>query len=199
MPFLGFGEVKWHILLFVFLNFTIVCFSGNPFGCCWGGCCSIYLLWPQLERCTYFFFYLSKRLNFRNTGLLAHKDFRYFCNSTPTTANVWELLCIKFWTIRGKVLLLKRWLGFLYLPLAFGSFLIISMQCWPCLQVIPVDKTGNFDTIYNFLEQNWNIARWVALGVVVYEVCDNSLTSPFRNLFTMRLKLLEIAKEIPCL
>ncbi|KAJ4802808.1 Tobamovirus multiplication protein 2A [Rhynchospora pubera] len=36
--------------------------------------------------------------------------------------------------------------------------------------VIPVDKTGNFDTIYDFLEQNWNIAKWVALGVVIYEV-----------------------------
>ncbi|XP_051144404.1 tobamovirus multiplication protein 2A [Andrographis paniculata] len=34
---------------------------------------------------------------------------------------------------------------------------------------IPTDKTGNFDMIYEFLEDHWNIIRWVALGVVVLE------------------------------
>ncbi|KAG5384814.1 hypothetical protein IGI04_036284 [Brassica rapa subsp. trilocularis] len=34
---------------------------------------------------------------------------------------------------------------------------------------IPSDKTGNFDTIYHFLKENWNIVRWVALGAVVFE------------------------------
>ncbi|KAF4362602.1 hypothetical protein CsatB_004464 [Cannabis sativa] len=34
---------------------------------------------------------------------------------------------------------------------------------------IPTDKTGDFDKIYAFLKENWNIARWVALGVVVFE------------------------------
>ncbi|XP_068635716.1 tobamovirus multiplication protein 2A-like [Aristolochia californica] len=37
-------------------------------------------------------------------------------------------------------------------------------------EVIPRDKTGNFDMIYDFLEKNWNIARWVALGAVVLQV-----------------------------
>ncbi|WOL05600.1 tobamovirus multiplication protein 2A [Canna indica] len=35
--------------------------------------------------------------------------------------------------------------------------------------IIPVDKTGNFDMIYDFLEKNWKIAKWVALGVVIFE------------------------------
>jgi len=38
------------------------------------------------------------------------------------------------------------------------------------LQVIPVDKTGNFDMMYSFLKENWRIAKWVALGAVIFEV-----------------------------
>ena len=38
------------------------------------------------------------------------------------------------------------------------------------VQVIPVDKTGNFDMIYSFLKENWRTAKWVALGAVVFEV-----------------------------
>ncbi|KAL9327528.1 hypothetical protein ACSQ67_002531 [Phaseolus vulgaris] len=34
---------------------------------------------------------------------------------------------------------------------------------------IPTDKTGDFDAIYEFLSENWNIVRWVALGIVVFE------------------------------
>lgn len=34
---------------------------------------------------------------------------------------------------------------------------------------IPDDKTGAFDMIYGFLEKNWNICRWVALGAVVLQ------------------------------
>ncbi|KAF3449485.1 hypothetical protein FNV43_RR10213 [Rhamnella rubrinervis] len=35
---------------------------------------------------------------------------------------------------------------------------------------IPTDKTGDFDMIYGFLKEHWNIIRWVALGVVVLEI-----------------------------
>ena len=42
------------------------------------------------------------------------------------------------------------------------------------LQVIPVDKTGNFDMMYSFLKENWRIAKWVALGAVVFEVKKKS-------------------------
>ncbi|KAB2053944.1 hypothetical protein ERO13_A12G210400v2 [Gossypium hirsutum] len=34
---------------------------------------------------------------------------------------------------------------------------------------IPTDKTGDFDLIYEFLEENWTIVKWVALGIVVLE------------------------------
>ncbi|KAK4489188.1 hypothetical protein RD792_004982 [Penstemon davidsonii] len=36
-------------------------------------------------------------------------------------------------------------------------------------QEIPTDKTGNFDTIYQFLEKHWKIIKWVALGTVILE------------------------------
>ncbi|KAL2322936.1 hypothetical protein Fmac_027315 [Flemingia macrophylla] len=34
---------------------------------------------------------------------------------------------------------------------------------------IPTDKTGDFDMIYGFLRENWNIVKWVALGIVIFE------------------------------
>ncbi|CAJ1928926.1 unnamed protein product [Sphenostylis stenocarpa] len=34
---------------------------------------------------------------------------------------------------------------------------------------IPKDKTGDFDAIYGFLSENWNIVRWVALGIVIFQ------------------------------
>jgi len=41
--------------------------------------------------------------------------------------------------------------------------------------VVPVDKTGNFDMVYNFLKENWRIAKWVALGAVIFEVKQLSI------------------------
>nr|XP_043605915.1 tobamovirus multiplication protein 2A-like [Erigeron canadensis]XP_043605916.1 tobamovirus multiplication protein 2A-like [Erigeron canadensis] len=34
---------------------------------------------------------------------------------------------------------------------------------------IPIDKTGEFNTIYGFLRDNWNICKWVALGAVILQ------------------------------
>ncbi|KAK1304285.1 Tetraspanin-19 [Acorus calamus] len=34
---------------------------------------------------------------------------------------------------------------------------------------IPADKTGDFDMIYRFLKENWKIAKWVILGVVILQ------------------------------
>ncbi|KAJ8774491.1 hypothetical protein K2173_016937 [Erythroxylum novogranatense] len=34
---------------------------------------------------------------------------------------------------------------------------------------LPVDKTGDFDMIFNFLRENWRIVKWVALGIVILE------------------------------
>ncbi|KAL9387453.1 hypothetical protein Peur_020577 [Populus x canadensis] len=34
---------------------------------------------------------------------------------------------------------------------------------------IPTDKTGDFDMLYDFLKEKWNIVKWVALGIVILE------------------------------
>ncbi|KAL9246913.1 hypothetical protein vseg_020392 [Gypsophila vaccaria] len=34
---------------------------------------------------------------------------------------------------------------------------------------IPKDKTGNFEMIFDFLDDHWDVAKWVLLGVVVFE------------------------------
>ncbi|CAL5187722.1 unnamed protein product [Lathyrus oleraceus] len=36
-------------------------------------------------------------------------------------------------------------------------------------EVIPTDKSGDFDMIYGFLRENWSIVRWAALGIVIFE------------------------------
>lgn len=56
----------------------------------------------------------------------------------------------------------------LILAEAGGAAFIFFDHSWK--DVIPVDKTQNFDAMYDFLNENWKIARWVALGVVVFEV-----------------------------
>jgi hypothetical protein len=43
------------------------------------------------------------------------------------------------------------------------------------LQVVPDDRTGNFDMMYNFLKENWKIVKWVALGAVIFEVTVKQL------------------------
>lgn len=34
---------------------------------------------------------------------------------------------------------------------------------------IPQDKTGDFNMIYDFLDDNWKIVKWVALGAVIFQ------------------------------
>ncbi|AQK50709.1 Tobamovirus multiplication protein 2A [Zea mays] len=56
-----------------------------------------------------------------------------------------------------------------------------------CLSiVIPVDKTGNFDMMYSFLKENWRIAKWVALGAVVFEVTRTENIITARNVLPAR-------------
>ncbi|XP_042398839.1 tobamovirus multiplication protein 2A-like isoform X1 [Zingiber officinale] len=50
--------------------------------------------------------------------------------------------------------------------LAAAAFIFFD-HSWKDL--IPDDKTGNFDIIYDFLDDNWKIAKWVALGTVILE------------------------------
>ncbi|KAK1404017.1 hypothetical protein POM88_003622 [Heracleum sosnowskyi] len=43
---------------------------------------------------------------------------------------------------------------------------------------IPRDKTGDFDMISRILEKNWKIAKWVALGAIIFEIiCVKSIAS----------------------
>ncbi|KAL6985814.1 Tobamovirus multiplication protein 2A, variant 2 [Sarracenia purpurea var. burkii] len=56
--------------------------------------------------------------------------------------------------------------------LACAAFIFFD-KSWK--EEIPTDKTGDFDMIYEFLEDNWEIIKWVALGVVVLEVSIRSL------------------------
>ncbi|XAR54845.1 hypothetical protein NMG60_11030155 [Bertholletia excelsa] len=51
--------------------------------------------------------------------------------------------------------------------LACAAFIFFDKN-WQ--EVIPTDKTGDFDMVYEFLEENWDIIRWVALGIVILEV-----------------------------
>ncbi|MED6193905.1 Tobamovirus multiplication protein 2A [Stylosanthes scabra] len=52
------------------------------------------------------------------------------------------------------------------LELAFAAFMFFD-EGWK--KEIPQDETGYFDMVYGFLRENWDIVRWVALGIVVFE------------------------------
>ncbi|KAK7854235.1 tobamovirus multiplication protein 2a [Quercus suber] len=61
----------------------------------------------------------------------------------------------------------KAW--FIYLFIAIGAIIFV-ISCFGCIGAeIPTDSTGDFDMIYAFLEENWKIVKWVALGAVVLE------------------------------
>lgn len=60
---------------------------------------------------------------------------------------------------------------------SFTEFVIFSSTpiLWgsdnmPTEQEIPTDRTGNFDSIYEFLEKHWEIIKWVALGALILQV-----------------------------
>ncbi|KAG8046554.1 hypothetical protein GUJ93_ZPchr0008g11578 [Zizania palustris] len=55
---------------------------------------------------------------------------------------------------------------FILVELAAGG-LVFFNHSWK--DMIPVDTTGNFDMMYSFLKDNWRIAKWIALGVVIFE------------------------------
>ncbi|CAN6300068.1 unnamed protein product, partial [Urochloa humidicola] len=66
--------------------------------------------------------------------------------------------CLCFYAFLVLVLILAE---------AGAAAFIFFDQSWK--DVIPKDKTHNFDVMYDFVKGNWEIARWVALGVVVFE------------------------------
>ncbi|KAI3997553.1 hypothetical protein MKX01_029384 [Papaver californicum] len=51
--------------------------------------------------------------------------------------------------------------------IGLGAFVAFDRR-W--IESIPKDKTGKLYSIYAFMESNWKILRWVALGVVILEV-----------------------------
>lgn len=51
-----------------------------------------------------------------------------------------------------------------------SNLLVVNLIDESTEQEIPTDKTGNFDEIYKFLEDHWEIVKWVALGAVILEV-----------------------------
>ncbi|KAJ6822061.1 tobamovirus multiplication protein 2A [Iris pallida] len=76
--------------------------------------------------------------------------------------------CIGAVTRNGCCLSCYAFLVIVLILLELGATAFIFFDhSWK--ELIPADKTGNFDTIYDFLKENWKIAKWVALGVVVLE------------------------------
>ncbi|KAL9327525.1 hypothetical protein ACSQ67_002528 [Phaseolus vulgaris] len=71
----------------------------------------------------------------------------------------------------------RAWFIYLFIGIGVVLFLISCFGCIGaatrngcCLSCeIPTDKTGDFDAIYEFLSENWNIVKWVALGIVIFE------------------------------
>ncbi|KAJ8556525.1 hypothetical protein K7X08_032277 [Anisodus acutangulus] len=52
------------------------------------------------------------------------------------------------------------------IELAAAGFIFFD-KSWR--EEIPTDKTGNFDMIYDFLDDHWKIIKWVTLGAVIFE------------------------------
>ncbi|MBA0763734.1 hypothetical protein Gotri_013155 [Gossypium trilobum] len=75
----------------------------------------------------------------------------------------------------------KAWYGFSTFPSCLYSVLVIllilvELGCAAFIffdknwkDELPTDKTGDFDMIYDFLEENWTIIKWAALGIVILE------------------------------
>lgn len=57
----------------------------------------------------------------------------------------------------------------------------VSSYSFSFFQVIPTDKSGDFDMIYGFLRENWSIVRWAALGIVIFEVNQNLFDWVFKR------------------
>ncbi|KAH9705231.1 Tobamovirus multiplication protein 2A [Citrus sinensis] len=71
----------------------------------------------------------------------------------------------------------KAWFIYLFIGVGVVLFVISCVGCIGattrngcCLTCeIPADRTGDFNMIYDFLRENWNIVKWVALGVVILQ------------------------------
>ncbi|XP_010933519.1 tobamovirus multiplication protein 2A [Elaeis guineensis] len=76
--------------------------------------------------------------------------------------------CIGALTRNGCCLSFYSFLVILLILVELGAAAFIFFDhSWKDL--IPADKTGDFDMMYGFLKENWKIAKWVVLGAVILE------------------------------
>ncbi|KAK4364541.1 hypothetical protein RND71_015899 [Anisodus tanguticus] len=78
--------------------------------------------------------------------------------------------CIGAATRNGCCLSCEQYSALIFLliliELAAAGFIFFD-KSWR--EEIPTDKTGNFDMIYDFLDDHWKIIKWVTLGAVIFE------------------------------
>ncbi|KAI3839604.1 hypothetical protein MKW92_041396, partial [Papaver armeniacum] len=67
--------------------------------------------------------------------------------------------CLYLYTVFMAILILSE--------IGLGAFVAYDRR-WK--ERIPKDKTGKLNSSYAFIESNWKIFRWVALGTVILEV-----------------------------
>ncbi|KAB5564189.1 hypothetical protein DKX38_004243 [Salix brachista] len=60
---------------------------------------------------------------------------------------------------------------------------------------IPTDKTGDFGMVYDFLKENWNIVKWVALGIVILEVWVRAQLKMYDTATSLLFSLIEHAQK----
>ncbi|KAK4369624.1 hypothetical protein RND71_013416 [Anisodus tanguticus] len=78
--------------------------------------------------------------------------------------------CIGAATRNGCCLSCEQYSALIFLliliELAAAGFIFFD-KSWR--EEIPTDNTGNFDMIYDFLDDHWKIIKWVTLGAVIFE------------------------------
>ncbi|KAL4601226.1 hypothetical protein ACB092_11G257800 [Castanea dentata] len=111
------------------------------------------------------------KTNYKMTNrlLLAIDPSKLLSNKLPTAWFIYLMITI------GAVLSIISCFGYfsvflvglVLIELGVAAFMLIDHN-WN--KVITTDKSGNFQSVYLFLNKNWTIIRWVALVVIILEV-----------------------------